>query len=244
MSRNDMLEDFSRILLIFLASFISIKAIFIIFFNTPFDPPFLLHLSPLYIFDSVTALQLLTVSFLLVVIDLYLHIRGEPSSRILSLVITAIMLSGLSISVAYSEINMNMFIEYIIFISLLSLMMADLREFIIPKKIPYTRTTRRLTRTGGKKTEHRDSISSFHKAASDLVLLNDIDREHIEILNDIGIKNVDDLANMDASKLVKDFRNYMKELEDTISSLTEEKLEGWIENAKSLISERNRFRNA
>ncbi|RLF57514.1 MAG: hypothetical protein DRN25_06425, partial [Thermoplasmata archaeon] len=65
MNLKEIWDDLPLLFLIFISSFLSIKTIFIIFFNTPFDPEFILHLSPLHMIKSVTDLQLLTTSLVL-----------------------------------------------------------------------------------------------------------------------------------------------------------------------------------
>ena len=246
MKGKEMLADLPKLFLIFLTSFVAIKAIFIIFFNTPYDPPFILHLSPLHILDSVTNLQLLLVSLFLTVVNLYLHIKEDDRSRVYSIAITFLMVLGVSISVAYSKVGMEMAVEYIIFLLLLVLLVSDVRPFIAKQRmISHPTLSRDFSKSGRRKDVSGHNLkSSYYRVSSDLVLIDDMDKEHIEILNDIGIRSVDDLANLDASKLVKDFRNYIQELENAVSNLTEDKIEGWIETAKSLINERDRFRNA
>ena len=245
MKSKETLADLPKLFLIFLTSFVAIKAIFIIFFDTPYDPPFILHLSPLHILDSITNLQLLLVSLFLTAINLYLHIKEDDRSRVYSIAITFLMMLGVSLSVAYSKVGIEMATEYIIFLLLLILLVSDVKPFIAKQRmISHPTPSKNLSKSSRKEIPRYDLKSSYYRVLSDLVLINDMDKEHIEILNDIGIKSVDDLASVDASKLVKDFRNYIQELENTVSNLTEDKIEGWIETAKSLINERDRFRNA
>ena len=243
MKRSDVLIDCSMLFLIFLTSFISIKAIFIIFFNTPFDPQFLLHLSPLHLLESVTELQLLVTSLFLVITDLYLHLIGKKG-RLYSIPITLTILTGLSLSIMSSEVNIGMGVEYIIFLAFLMVLTSDIKIYLMPHGAIQTSINLRSKISNLHSDSSYTLESDRYKIPTDLVLINDIDKEHIEILRSLGIKNVDDLANVDASKLVKDFKRYMKELEDAISDLTKDKVEIWIENAKNLVNERNRFRNA
>ena len=246
MKSEEMLADLPKLFLIFLTSFVAIKTIFIIFFNTPYDPPFILHLSPLHILSSVTNLQLLLVSLFLTAVNLYFHIKEDDKSRICSIVITSLMVVGISISVAYSKVSIEMAVEYTMFLFLLVLLVSDIKPYIAKQRmISHSSLSRDFSKSGREKGIPSHNLkSSYYRVSSDLVLIDDMDKEHIEILNDIGIRSVDDLASVDASKLVKGFKDYIRELENAVSNLTEDRIEEWIETAKNLINERNRFRNA
>jgi len=243
-NRNGGLTDLSVLFLIFITSFIYVKTVFIIFFNTPFDPEFMLHLSPLHILETVTDLQLLVTSLFLVSINLYLHLVGGKW-RLYSIPVTLIILTGLSISIMSSDIGIGMGVEYAVFLAFLMVLSADIKAYLMPQRVIETGFERRFKISSSSGNNLRYGIDfNRNKKPTDLVLISDIDKEHIEILQNLGIKNVDDLANIDASELVKDFKKYMKELESTISNLTKDKVEIWIENARNLVNERNKFRNA
>jgi len=244
MNLKEIWDDLPLLFLIFISSFLSIKTIFIIFFNTPFDPEFILHLSPLHMIKSVTDLQLLTTSLVLTISDLYLHLK-RGKFRVYSIPITLIILSGLSLSIVASDVGIEMGVEYAIFLAFLMVLSVDVKTSLITHKSMETEFEEKIKISSSHSNGFHPSVDfNRSKIPTDLVLISDIDKEHIEILRSLGIKNVDDLANVDASKLVKDFKRYMKELEDAISDLTKDKVEIWIENAKNLVNERNRFRNA
>lgn len=231
-------REFFLLFLVFLTSFIGMKTIFIIFFSTPFDPAFILHLSPLILFPSVSDIQLLFASLTLVVLNLYFHLRSGRFDTIASIIITSIMAGGLSISILSSESYLNITIEYPILVLMLVMLATDIRFLlrgeiktfpsIFPRREAYA---------------YAPSSSIGSRIPSDLVMLEDMNEEYINLLRGMGIRGIDDLARMDAKDLLKRLHEYMKEIEENISNVTGERVEKWISTARSLVNERDKLRN-
>ncbi len=99
---------------IFLASFVFIKFIFIFFFNAAFTPRFIFELTPFYLI-GMNDLQLLMVSFFIVMIAAYFHIKDNRKNLVLSFIPTFIMIAGLGSAIATREISTSYLIYYVVF---------------------------------------------------------------------------------------------------------------------------------
>ena len=66
--------------------------------------------------------------------------------------------------------------------------------------------------------------------------------DHIEILKKLGVNSIEDLASIKPKNLAKGFREYMKNIEDVLSVITEEDVSNWVKTARELMEEREKFR--
>ncbi|HHH80156.1 MAG TPA: DUF4332 domain-containing protein [Thermoplasmatales archaeon] len=119
---------FSFIFFVFLSSFVAAKAVFILFFQASFDPPFILQLTPLYLLPAVNNLQLFLFSLIVVVFDAYLHIKDTRRNLLYSLIPTLIMLSGVSSVIIMNEFSVEYTVHYLLFLFLLVILVVDHRR--------------------------------------------------------------------------------------------------------------------
>ncbi len=121
---------------IFLASFVFIKFIFIFFFNAAFTPRFIFELTPFYLI-GMNDLQLLMISFFIVMIAAYFHIRDNRKNLVLSFIPTFIMMAGLGSAIATREISASYLIYYVVFgMTLLTILIDHTRILKMLEPMP------------------------------------------------------------------------------------------------------------
>jgi len=115
---------------IFLAIFIFVKFIFIFFFSAAFEPGFMFDLIPYYFLSGVNNLHLLLLSLIIIGFDAYLHLKISKKNLALSFIPTGIMLTGLGLKVATSDMTISNFLNYPIFGFLLIIVLTDQKHIL------------------------------------------------------------------------------------------------------------------
>lgn len=116
---------FPNCFLLFFSLYLLVKFFFIFFFRASYEPAFLFHLTPLYLLSGVSNIQLLLLSLLLMVVDLYLHLRMSKRNLLLSFLPTSLMISGVGITIMYSSLDILYILHYFIFGCLLIVVLID-----------------------------------------------------------------------------------------------------------------------
>jgi PAS domain S-box-containing protein len=110
---------------VFFSLYLSVKFLFIFFFSTAYEPSFLYHLTPFYLLSGVSNIQLLALSLFLIIIDLYLHLQSQKRTLLLSFFPTVLLLSGVTLTMMFSPIELSYLLEYILFGCLLGVILID-----------------------------------------------------------------------------------------------------------------------
>jgi PAS domain S-box-containing protein len=110
---------------IFFSLYLSVKFLFIFFFSAAYEPSFLYHLTPFYLLSGVSNIQLLSLSLFLMIVDLYLHLRPQKRTLLLSFFPTVLLLSGVVFTMLFSPIELSYILEYILFGCLLGVILVD-----------------------------------------------------------------------------------------------------------------------
>jgi PAS domain S-box-containing protein len=110
---------------VFFSLYLSVKFLFIFFFITAYEPSFLYHLTPFYLLSGVSNIQLLALSLFLIIIDLYLHLQSQKRTLLLSFFPTVLLLSGVTLTMMFSPIELSYLLEYILFGCLLGVILID-----------------------------------------------------------------------------------------------------------------------
>ena len=123
---------------VFFAIFISIKFILIFFFRTAYEPRFMFELTPAHILTGLNNLQLLLLSYILILFDTYLHLNTSKKNLMYSLLPTLIMLCGLGISIATQEIAISNLLQYLVFGCLILILLIDQKHsLMLPDTLTY-----------------------------------------------------------------------------------------------------------
>lgn len=116
---------FSNCLFIFFSLYLFVKFIFIFFFSASYDPKFMFDFTPCYLLSGVNNLQLLVLTLVVMVSDLFLHLQSARRQLLLSFIPTAIMLSGIGISIMTNQMDLAFAYHYAIFGCLLLVVLID-----------------------------------------------------------------------------------------------------------------------
>lgn len=114
----------------FLAFFISVKFVFIFFFETSFEPEFIFDLTPFYLLSGLDQLQLLFISLVFLIVDAYLHYHSTRKNLIYSFVFTITLLLGTGIAITSRSLIFNNIFYYIIFLCLILVILIDHRHIL------------------------------------------------------------------------------------------------------------------
>ncbi len=117
---------------------------FIFFLRAAYEPAFLFELNPFHVLAGFNRLQLLVLSLFIVLFNMYLHLNASKKNLMISFLPTALMLSGLGLSIATTEFTVDIVVHYILFGSLLFVLLIDHRhtlsfpeELASPSKEPF-----------------------------------------------------------------------------------------------------------
>jgi len=157
---------------IFFAIFLITKFTFIFFFRASYEPRFLFELTPFYMLSGFNNLQLLFLSFIVVLADTYFHINTSKRNLMYSFFPTAIMLCGLGLSITTRELSAANSLHYVLFGCLLAVLLIDHRHTLVfpeelaqPKKEPFwTKIVQRTpvsTKPQVSRIRHRLSFSQM-----------------------------------------------------------------------------------
>lgn len=110
---------------IFLSIFITVKFIFIFFFRTAYEPKFIFELTPLYLLSGLSNVQLLSLSLVVLVFDMYLHLRSSKRNLLLSFLPTSAMLSSVGYTIMFNPMDISYVFHYVLFGCLLLVVLID-----------------------------------------------------------------------------------------------------------------------
>jgi PAS domain S-box-containing protein len=127
---------FSNCLFIFLSLYLFMKFIFIFFFSAAYEPKFVFEFTPCYLLSGVSNLQLLVLTLVVMVSDLYLHLQSGRRRLLLSFIPTAIMLSGIGTSIMTNQMDLTYVYHYAIFVCLLLVVIIDYNYVLSGEKYP------------------------------------------------------------------------------------------------------------
>ncbi len=114
----------------FFTMFISVKFVFIFFFRAAYEPSFIFELTPFYILSGLNNLQLLVLSFIVIVFDTFLHVKITRRNLMYSFLPTAVMLCGLGLAIITREMTVSNLFHYLIFGCLLVVVLIDHKHFL------------------------------------------------------------------------------------------------------------------
>lgn len=116
---------FPNCFLLFFCLYLLVKFLFIFFFRAAYEPAVLFNLTPLYLLSGVSNIQLLSLSLLLMSLDLYLHLRVSKRKLLLSFLPTSLMVSGVGFTIMYSPLDVSYVFHYLLFACLMIIVLID-----------------------------------------------------------------------------------------------------------------------
>ncbi len=114
----------------FLAFFISVKFVFIFFFETSFEPEVIFNLTPFYLLSGLDQIQLLFLSLVFLIFEAYLHFHSTKKNLIYSYIFTLTLLLGTGIAITSRSIVVENIYYYIIFLCLITVLLIDQRHIL------------------------------------------------------------------------------------------------------------------
>ncbi|HDD57400.1 MAG: hypothetical protein DRN33_04260 [Thermoplasmata archaeon] len=226
---------FSFAFFIFLSSFMIVKSIFILLFNAPFSPSFILELTPFYLISSIEESQLLFFSLIIVLVDTYLHIKDTKKNLLYSFIPTFIILGSISIFIVSNDFSVQYTVYYLLFASFLAVLIIDNKR-TLPE--PSKRAKKRKKKTlllpavqfkkfpVNKRKAHVVRVRQA-KPVNALTQLKEIKPAYATALEAVGIKSIEDLAGSDPKDIMKKF-----ESKNIKPAVNQKMVEKWIESAK------------
>jgi len=227
---------FSFAFFIFLSSFMIVKSIFILLFNAPFSPSFILELTPFYLISSIEESQLLFFSLIIVLVDTYLHIKDTKKNLLYSFIPTFIILGSISIFIVSNDFSVQYTVYYLLFAFFLAVLIIDNKR-TLPKSSKRAKKRKKKTlllpAVQFKKfpviNKRKTQVIKVKQAkpTNTLTHLREIKPAYATALEAVGIKSIEDLAGSDPKDIVKKFES--KGIKPAVNQKTVEK---WIESAK------------
>jgi PAS domain S-box-containing protein len=130
---------FPTCLLIFLSIYLLVKFIFIFFFSAAYEPGFIFELTPLYLLSGVSNAQLLSLSLMVMVVDLLLHLRSGKRNVLFSFLPTTVMLSSMGFVIMTSPMDISYVFHYCLFGVFLLVILIDYQSILKGVKTPTIR---------------------------------------------------------------------------------------------------------
>jgi len=148
----------------FLTFFLTVKFIFIFLFNGFYEPEFIFNLTPFYLLSGFNNLQLLFLSYSIVLFDLFLHLNPTHKNIRISFLPTLFLLSGTGISLTTSSFTLAVLPNLLIFLCLLFVMIIDNRYILEFEDIEKTPTSIPVKKeiTFEKPVYAKPKTSAFH----------------------------------------------------------------------------------
>jgi len=229
--RMGLLEIFPFAFFIFLSSFMIVKSIFILLFNAPFSPSFILRLTPLYLIPNIEESQLLFFSLLVIVIDTYLHIKDTKKNLLYSFIPSLIILCSISLFIISNDFSINYAVYYLLFVILLGILVIDNKR-TLPETLP--EPSRRSTPIHNLNLLDRIIGLSFRAKPvnvpsqnNPLSQIEELKPPYTTALEIMGIKSIEKLAESDPEVLFGDIKDLEPEVDQKM-------VENWIKSAKEL----------
>jgi PAS domain S-box-containing protein len=116
---------FPNCLFIFFSIYLLVKCVFIFFFRASYEPKFIFELTPFYLLSGVSNVQLVVLSLLVMLSDMYLHLRSGKRSLLFSFLPTSVMLSSVGFTIMFSPMDISYVIHYALFGCLLLVVLID-----------------------------------------------------------------------------------------------------------------------
>jgi PAS domain-containing protein len=132
-------------LFIFLSIVLTVKFIFIFFFRTAFEPRFIFELTPLYLLSGLSNVQLLALSLLVMVFDMYLHLRSSKRNLLLSFFPTSVMLASVGFTIMFNPMDIEYALHYILFGCVLLVVLIDYQCVLKGVELPTMQRKKRPT---------------------------------------------------------------------------------------------------
>lgn len=101
------------------------KFLFIFFFKASYDPQVIFELTPLYLLSGFSNVQLLSLTLLLFVLDMMLHLQASKRNLLLSMLPTALVLSSIGFTIMFNPMDQTYLFHYILFGCLLLIVLID-----------------------------------------------------------------------------------------------------------------------
>lgn len=101
------------------------KFVFIFFFQAAFEPRFIFELTPVYLLSGVSNVQLAFLSLVVMLSDMYLHLRSGKRNLLLSFLPTAVMVSSIGFTIMFSQMDLSYVYHYGLFVCLLLVVLID-----------------------------------------------------------------------------------------------------------------------
>jgi len=112
-------------LFIFFSIYLLVKFVFIFFFRAAFEPKFIFELTPFYLLSGLSNVQLGLLSLMVILTDMYLHLRSGKRNLLLSFLPTSMMLSSLGFTIMFSPMDIAYVYHYGLFGCLLLIVLID-----------------------------------------------------------------------------------------------------------------------
>lgn len=131
---------FPNCFFLFFSFYLFVKFLFVFFFMAGYEPQFLYHLTPLYLLSGLSNVQLLTLSLVLMVFDMYLHLWSSRRKLLLSFLPTTLMITGIGYTMMFNPIDISYVLHYVLFGLLLVVVLIDYQDLlkgIQPTTIPW-----------------------------------------------------------------------------------------------------------
>lgn len=132
---------------LFFSCYAVLKFIVIFFFMTAYTPSFLFDFTFFYAFSGFDNTQLLFIGMIVLLTNLYFHISLSKKHLLYSFPLTLILLGGIGLRVATSAISLDYIFHYLIFSTLLFVIIIDHKLYLfIPEeyKTPLGKTKMRI----------------------------------------------------------------------------------------------------
>jgi len=116
---------FPNCLFIFFSIYLLVKFVFIFFFRAAFEPKFIFELTPFYLLSGLSNVQLGLLSLMVILADMYLHLRSGKRNLLLSFLPTSVMLSSVGYTIMFSPMDIAYVFHYGLFGCLLFVVLID-----------------------------------------------------------------------------------------------------------------------
>jgi PAS domain S-box-containing protein len=99
--------------------------VFIFFFRAAFEPKFIFELTPFYLLSGLSNVQLGLLSLMIILADMYLHLRSGKRNLLLSFLPTSAMLSSVGYIIMFNPMDISYVFHYVLFGCLLLVVLID-----------------------------------------------------------------------------------------------------------------------
>ncbi len=127
---------FPNCLFIFFSIYLLVKFVFIFFFRAAFEPKFIFELTPFYLLSGLSNMQLGLLSLMVILADMYLHLRSGKRNLLFSFLPTSVMLSSLGFTIMFSPMDIAYVYHYSLFGCLLIVVLIDYQYVLKGVEIP------------------------------------------------------------------------------------------------------------